>query len=113
MAGWAGSWLIFGGSSHLAALRGLAGGTVAMAIVAGNIDRLIDTLSKELRQNAGEIVSLLPLPASAASIERRNSSVAENRAAQHQALAEKRPRGDPKTAGVRDGWGHGSMGAPA
>ncbi len=38
-------------------------------IVAGNIDRVIETLSKELRQNAGEIVSLLPLPASGASID--------------------------------------------
>jgi predicted branched-subunit amino acid permease len=35
VAGWAGSWLIFGGSAHLAALRGLAGGTAAMAVVAG------------------------------------------------------------------------------
>ena len=43
--------------------------SICDAIVAGNIDRLIDTLSKELRQNAGEIVSLLPLPASAASID--------------------------------------------
>jgi predicted branched-subunit amino acid permease len=35
VAGWAGSWLIFGGSAHLAALRGLAGGTAVMAVVAG------------------------------------------------------------------------------
>ena len=39
------------------------------AIVAGNVDAVITALSKELRQNAGGIVSLLPLPASAASIE--------------------------------------------
>ena len=27
VAGWAGSWLIFGGSAHLAAVRGIADGT--------------------------------------------------------------------------------------
>jgi predicted branched-subunit amino acid permease len=32
IAGWAGSWLIYGGSAHLAALHGLAGGTVLLAI---------------------------------------------------------------------------------
>lgn len=42
---------------------------VCEAIVAGDVDRLIQDLSKELRQNPGEIVSMLPLPASAATIE--------------------------------------------
>lgn len=42
---------------------------VCDAITAGNIDRVIEDLSKELRQNLGEVVSLLPLPASAATIE--------------------------------------------
>jgi predicted branched-subunit amino acid permease len=32
LAGWAGSWLIFGGSAHLAALQGLADGTPVVAV---------------------------------------------------------------------------------
>jgi hypothetical protein len=39
------------------------------AIVAGDIDRAIEDFSKELRQHVGEIVALLPLPASAATVE--------------------------------------------
>lgn len=35
LAGWAGSWLIYGGSAHLAALRTLDGGGWAMAIATG------------------------------------------------------------------------------
>ena len=42
---------------------------VCQAIVAGNIDRVIEALSQELRQNIGEVVSLLPLPASSATID--------------------------------------------
>jgi len=34
-AGWAGSWLIYGGSAHLAALQSLAAGSVVLAIVTG------------------------------------------------------------------------------
>jgi predicted branched-subunit amino acid permease len=33
VAGWSGSWLIYGGSAHLAALKGLAAGGVAGAII--------------------------------------------------------------------------------
>jgi branched chain amino acid efflux pump len=33
LAGWAGSWLIFAGSAHLAALRGVSGGSAGVAIV--------------------------------------------------------------------------------
>jgi hypothetical protein len=39
------------------------------AIVAGDIDRAIEDFSKELRQNLGEVISLLPLPASEATVE--------------------------------------------
>jgi hypothetical protein len=39
------------------------------AIVAGDIDRAIGDFSKELRQHLGEVIALLPLPASAATIE--------------------------------------------
>ena len=39
------------------------------AIVAGDIDRAIQDFSKELRQNLGEVIALLPLPASEATIE--------------------------------------------
>jgi predicted branched-subunit amino acid permease len=35
VAGWAGSWLIYGGSAHLAALQGLSDGSALLAIVAG------------------------------------------------------------------------------
>ncbi len=44
-------------------------GAVCEAIVAGDVDSVIGELSKELRQNPGEIVSMLPLPATAATIE--------------------------------------------
>ncbi|MGH2464333.1 MAG: hypothetical protein ACRDGI_02640 [Candidatus Limnocylindrales bacterium] len=39
------------------------------ALVAGNIDLVIETFSAELRQNLGEVISLLPLPVSAADVE--------------------------------------------
>lgn len=39
------------------------------AIVAGDMGPVIEHLSKELRQNIGEVVALMPLPASAATIE--------------------------------------------
>lgn len=42
---------------------------VCEAIVAGDMDQVIERLSKELRQNIGEVISLLPLPASAAAID--------------------------------------------
>ncbi len=39
------------------------------AVVAGDIDRVIEDFSQELRHNLGEVLALLPLPATAASIE--------------------------------------------
>ncbi len=42
---------------------------VCKAIVAGDMDQVIERLSRELRQNIGEVISLLPLPATAAAID--------------------------------------------
>jgi hypothetical protein len=42
---------------------------VGNALVAGNVEGAIDHLSDELRRNLGEVVALLPLPATEASIE--------------------------------------------
>jgi hypothetical protein len=39
------------------------------ALVAGDVDRAIESFSKELRQNLGEVISMLPLPSSEASVE--------------------------------------------
>ena len=39
------------------------------AIVAGDIDRAIEDFSQELREHLGEVIALLPLPASEATIE--------------------------------------------
>ena len=39
------------------------------ALVAGNVERAIEDLSPALRQNLGEVLSLFPLPASAAAID--------------------------------------------
>jgi hypothetical protein len=39
------------------------------ALVAGDVDRAIESFSKELRQNLGEVISMLPLPASEGSVE--------------------------------------------
>ena len=39
------------------------------ALVAGDIDRAIQDFSKELRQNLGEVLALLPLPSSEATVE--------------------------------------------
>ena len=39
------------------------------ALVAGDIDRAIEDFSKELRQNLGEVLALLPLPANEATVE--------------------------------------------
>jgi hypothetical protein len=39
------------------------------AIVAGDVDRLIEDVSPELRRNPGEVISLFPLPSREASIE--------------------------------------------
>ena len=41
---------------------------VCEALVAGNVDQVIGTLSDELRRNLGEVLALLPLPASEAAI---------------------------------------------
>jgi hypothetical protein len=42
---------------------------VCDAIVAGDVDAAIEHLSDELRRNLGEVVALLPLPATEATIE--------------------------------------------
>lgn len=50
---------------------------VGKALVEGNMDAVIESLSEELRRNLGEVVALLPLPASEAvieSVERGGSS---------------------------------------
>ncbi len=39
------------------------------ALVAGDVDQAITDFSKELRQHLGEVIALLPLPASEATIE--------------------------------------------
>ena len=39
------------------------------AAVAGDIDRVVEDFSAELRQNLGEVLSLLPLPANQAAVE--------------------------------------------
>lgn len=41
---------------------------VCEALVAGNVDQVIGTLSDELRRNLGEVLALFPLPASEASV---------------------------------------------
>jgi hypothetical protein len=39
------------------------------ALVAGDVERATQEMSKELRRNLGEVVALLPLPASEATVE--------------------------------------------
>jgi hypothetical protein len=39
------------------------------ALVAGDVEQAIESLSAELRRNLGEVIALLPLPASEAAIE--------------------------------------------
>lgn len=39
------------------------------ALLAGNVDEVIGELSNELRRNVGEVLALLPLPATEATIE--------------------------------------------
>ena len=39
------------------------------ALVAGDIDRAIESFSAELRRNLGEVLALLPLPSNDASVE--------------------------------------------
>jgi hypothetical protein len=39
------------------------------ALVAGDIDRVIEDFSKELRQNLGEVLALLPLPSTEATVD--------------------------------------------
>jgi hypothetical protein len=39
------------------------------AVVAGDIDRVIEDFSKELRQNLGEVLALLPLPSTEATVD--------------------------------------------
>src|SRR5215213_10049065 len=50
---------------------------VGSALVAGNVDGAIDYLSDELKRNLGEVVALLPLPATEStvvSVERATSA---------------------------------------
>ena len=42
---------------------------VCAALVAGNVDRAIETFSEQLRRNPGEVIALFPLPATEAAIE--------------------------------------------
>jgi len=42
---------------------------VCAAIVAGDVSRMSEDISKELKQNLGEVLALLPLPATEASVE--------------------------------------------
>jgi len=51
-----------------AAVRGRAE-AVCEALVAGDIDRAIGDFSEELRRNLGEVLALLPLPATEATVE--------------------------------------------
>ena len=39
------------------------------ALVAGDVDRAIESMSPELRRNLGEVLTLFPLPATAAEID--------------------------------------------
>jgi len=39
------------------------------AVVAGDIDRVTEDFSKELRHNLGEVLALLPLPSNGATVE--------------------------------------------
>ncbi len=41
---------------------------ICEALIAGNADQVIGALSDELRRNLGEVLALLPLPASEASV---------------------------------------------
>lgn len=43
--------------------------TLCAALVAGDMERLIEDLSTELRHNLGEVLALLPLPANEATVE--------------------------------------------
>jgi len=42
---------------------------VCAALVLGDIERVTEDLSKELRRNLGEVLALLPLPSNAATVE--------------------------------------------
>jgi hypothetical protein len=42
---------------------------ICEALVAGDVERALGELSDELRRNAGEVLSMLPLPATEATIE--------------------------------------------
>jgi hypothetical protein len=44
-------------------------GVVCGALVAGDIDAVIATFSEELKRNVGEVLALLPMPTSEATIE--------------------------------------------
>ena len=60
-----------------AAVR-ISAGQFGDALVAGNVDAAIEHLSDELKRNLGEVVALLPLPATEveiASVERGSSTL--------------------------------------
>ena len=42
---------------------------VCAALIAGDVEQVIEELSQELRHNLGEVIALLPLPASEATVE--------------------------------------------
>ena len=42
---------------------------VCAALVAGDVERATEDFSKELRQNLGEVIALLPLPATEGNVE--------------------------------------------
>ena len=46
-----------------------AAGAFGDALTAGDVDRALNSLSQELRRNAGEVLALLPLPANEVAIE--------------------------------------------
>lgn len=47
---------------------------VCAALVAGDIGKVVDAMSDELRRNPGEVIAMLPLPAVAAAITRLDGS---------------------------------------
>lgn len=67
------------------------------ALVAGDVDRLVGELSDELRRNAGEVVGLMPLPMTGASVD----SIEQ---AGHSFVVDLRLIGETETVEVRTRW---------
>ena len=77
------------------------------AIVAGDIDRAIEDFSKELRQHLGEVIALLPLPASEATIESiEHSGSGRQRRAAPRRRERRSPDPDPLEGPRRQADGH-------